>query len=70
MSGPFAFDTEAIDTDVLVVDRDADILDFPRAVGIDDESLRTYQAAGWSRWRTSMAPFATCCWPLPRHSAD
>jgi 3-(3-hydroxy-phenyl)propionate hydroxylase len=30
----------------VVIDRDADILDFPRAVGIDDESLRTYQAVG------------------------
>src|SRR6202034_4799955 len=30
----------------VVVDRDTEILDFPRAVGIDDESLRTYQAAG------------------------
>src|ERR1700730_16444724 len=30
----------------IVIDRDTDILDFPSAVGIDDESLRTYQAIG------------------------
>jgi 3-(3-hydroxy-phenyl)propionate hydroxylase len=30
----------------VVIDRDTEILDFPRAVGIDDESLRTYQAVG------------------------
>jgi len=30
----------------LVIDRAPGILDFPRAVGIDDESLRTYQAVG------------------------
>jgi 3-(3-hydroxy-phenyl)propionate hydroxylase len=29
-----------------VVDRETDIFEFPRAVGIDDESLRTYQAVG------------------------
>jgi len=29
-----------------LLDRESEILDFPRAVGIDDESLRTYQAAG------------------------
>jgi 3-(3-hydroxy-phenyl)propionate hydroxylase len=34
------------DVRAVVIDRDADILDFPRAVGIDDESLRTYQAVG------------------------
>lgn len=30
----------------LVVDRSAEILDYPRAVGLDDEALRTFQAAG------------------------
>jgi 3-(3-hydroxy-phenyl)propionate hydroxylase len=30
----------------VVIDRDSTVLDYPRAVGIDDESLRTYQAAG------------------------
>jgi len=30
----------------LLIDRDTTILDFPRAVGIDDESLRTYQTLG------------------------
>lgn len=30
----------------LVVDRTTAILDFPRAVGMDDEALRTFQAAG------------------------
>ena len=30
----------------VLIERDTEILDFPRAVGIDDESLRTYQAAG------------------------
>jgi 3-(3-hydroxy-phenyl)propionate hydroxylase len=30
----------------MVLDRDTEILDYPRAVGIDDESLRTYQAVG------------------------
>ena len=30
----------------LVVDRSAEILDYPRAVGLDDEAMRTFQAAG------------------------
>lgn len=30
----------------LLVDRELDVLDYPRAVGIDDESLRTLQAIG------------------------
>src|SRR5437588_11735251 len=30
----------------VLIERDTEVLDFPRAVGIDDESLRTYQAAG------------------------
>jgi 3-(3-hydroxy-phenyl)propionate hydroxylase len=30
----------------VVIDRASAILDYPRAVGVDDESLRTYQAAG------------------------
>src|SRR5581483_1796801 len=30
----------------LIVDREPDVIDYPRAVGIDDESLRTFQAAG------------------------
>ncbi|MFF5010495.1 bifunctional 3-(3-hydroxy-phenyl)propionate/3-hydroxycinnamic acid hydroxylase [Streptomyces phaeochromogenes] len=30
----------------ILIDRDTEVLDFPRAVGIDDESLRSYQAAG------------------------
>jgi 3-(3-hydroxy-phenyl)propionate hydroxylase len=30
----------------MVVDRSTEILDFPRAVGLDDEALRTFQAAG------------------------
>lgn len=30
----------------VVVERDTEILQFPRAVGIDDESLRTYQTLG------------------------
>jgi 3-(3-hydroxy-phenyl)propionate hydroxylase len=30
----------------LLIDRETDVLDFPRAVGIDDESLRTCQAIG------------------------
>ena len=30
----------------LVVDRSAAILDYPRAVGLDDEAMRTFQAAG------------------------
>ncbi len=30
----------------VVIDRDQEILNYPRAVGIDDESLRTYQAIG------------------------
>ena len=30
----------------LVVDRSPQVLDFPRAVGLDDEALRTFQAAG------------------------
>jgi 3-(3-hydroxy-phenyl)propionate hydroxylase len=33
-------------TRALVIDREAGILQYPRAVGIDDESLRTYQAVG------------------------
>ena len=30
----------------VIIDREADVIDFPRAVGIDDESLRSCQAAG------------------------
>jgi 2-polyprenyl-6-methoxyphenol hydroxylase-like FAD-dependent oxidoreductase len=30
----------------LVVDREPDVVEYPRAVGIDDESLRTFQATG------------------------
>lgn len=30
----------------IVIDRESDVLDFPRAVGIDDESLRTCQTIG------------------------
>ncbi|HEY9097050.1 MAG TPA: bifunctional 3-(3-hydroxy-phenyl)propionate/3-hydroxycinnamic acid hydroxylase, partial [Hydrogenophaga sp.] len=32
--------------EALVVDRSPVVLDFPRAVGLDDEALRTFQAAG------------------------
>jgi 3-(3-hydroxy-phenyl)propionate hydroxylase len=32
--------------EAVVIDRDTAILDFPRAVGLDDESLRTYQIVG------------------------
>lgn len=32
--------------DTLVVDRSPQVLDFPRAVGLDDEALRTFQATG------------------------
>lgn len=31
---------------VLAVDRSPQVLDYPRAVGLDDEALRTFQAAG------------------------
>ena len=30
--------------DAMVIDREVDVLDYPRAVGIDDESLRTLQS--------------------------
>lgn len=33
-------------TRTLVVDRSLQVLDFPRAVGLDDEALRTFQAVG------------------------
>jgi 3-(3-hydroxy-phenyl)propionate hydroxylase len=33
-------------TPAIIVDRETEILDYPRAVGIDDESLRTCQAVG------------------------
>jgi 3-(3-hydroxy-phenyl)propionate hydroxylase len=33
-------------TRALVIDRETEIIDYPRAVGIDDESLRSCQAAG------------------------
>lgn len=33
-------------TPALVVDRNLSVLDYPRAVGIDDEALRTFQSAG------------------------
>jgi 3-(3-hydroxy-phenyl)propionate hydroxylase len=32
--------------ETLVIDRDKDIVDYPRAIGIDDESVRVLQAAG------------------------
>ena len=33
-------------TPTLIVDRSPHVLDYPRAVGLDDEALRTFQAAG------------------------
>jgi 3-(3-hydroxy-phenyl)propionate hydroxylase len=30
----------------LVIDREPDVVDYPRAAGVDDESLRTFQTAG------------------------
>ena len=33
-------------TRALVIDREPDVIDYPRAVGIDDESLRSCQAVG------------------------
>ena len=30
----------------LIIDRSPEVLDYPRAVGLDDEALRTFQAAG------------------------
>jgi len=30
----------------LIVDREPDVVEYPRAVGVDDESLRTFQATG------------------------
>jgi 3-(3-hydroxy-phenyl)propionate hydroxylase len=33
-------------TRTLIIDRSPQVLDFPRAVGLDDEALRTFQAAG------------------------
>ena len=33
-------------TSALIVDRNPGVLDYPRAVGLDDEALRTFQAAG------------------------
>src|SRR5690242_4956711 len=30
----------------LIVDRETEVVDYPRAVGVDDESLRTFQTAG------------------------
>lgn len=33
-------------TRTLIVDRSPDVLDYPRAVGVDDEALRTFQSAG------------------------
>jgi 3-(3-hydroxy-phenyl)propionate hydroxylase len=32
--------------DTVLVDRTAEIIDYPRAIGVDDEALRTFQAAG------------------------
>jgi 3-(3-hydroxy-phenyl)propionate hydroxylase len=32
--------------DTLLVDKEQDVVDFPRAVGVDDEALRTFQAVG------------------------
>lgn len=32
--------------DTLIVDRETAVVDYPRAVGVDDEALRTFQAAG------------------------
>ncbi len=32
--------------DTLIVERESDVVDYPRAIGIDDESLRTFQTAG------------------------
>src|SRR5271168_1320073 len=32
--------------ETVLIDREIDVLDYPRAVGIDDESLRTLQSVG------------------------
>ena len=32
--------------DTVVIDRSTEILEYPRAVGMDDEALRVFQAAG------------------------
>jgi 3-(3-hydroxy-phenyl)propionate hydroxylase len=32
--------------DTLIVDRETGVVEYPRAVGVDDEALRTFQAAG------------------------
>jgi len=34
--------------DTLIVDRETTVIEYPRAVGVDDEALRTFQAAGLS----------------------
>lgn len=34
------------EVETLVIDRDKDIVDYPPAIGIDDESVRVLQAAG------------------------
>lgn len=34
--------------DVLVVEKLDKLIDYPRAIGIDDEALRTMQSVGWS----------------------
>ncbi|MCW2548461.1 MAG: putative 3-(3-hydroxy-phenyl)propionate hydroxylase, FAD/NAD(P)-binding [Mycobacterium sp.] len=34
------------DVNTVIVDREPDIIDYPRAVAVDDESLRSFQAAG------------------------
>lgn len=35
--------------EVLVVEKLDTLIDYPRAIGIDDEALRTMQSVGWSR---------------------
>ncbi len=35
--------------DVLVVEKLDKLIDYPRAIGIDDEALRTMQSSAWSR---------------------
>jgi 3-(3-hydroxy-phenyl)propionate hydroxylase len=32
--------------ETLIIDRETDVIDYPRAIGIDDESLRTFQTIG------------------------
>lgn len=55
--------------DVLVVEKLDKLIDYPRAIGIDDEALRTMQSVGWSIMFCRILRRGTRCVFSPRRAA-